>query len=60
MNTRRKFTFAVFLIITSLILCADIFFTKNTNIYFSHVLHCIAEGIIVLMFSRELRGYFYR
>ena len=46
------------IILTSLILCVDIFFTENTASFFTHVIHCIGEAIIILMFSRELRGDF--
>lgn len=60
MNTRCKVTSAVFLTIISLILCADVLFIHNPNTYFSHVIHSIVEGIIILMFSKELRGEFYR
>jgi hypothetical protein len=45
--------------ITSFILCLDAFATENLMSFFSHLTHCIVEGIIVLMFSRELRGDLY-
>lgn len=54
MNTRNKIVATVFLLITSSLLCMDIFFDFNLKSYLSHIGHCIAEGIIVLMFSREL------
>jgi len=60
MNTRCKITASVFLFVISFILCADVLFIPNPNTFFSHVIHCVVEGIIVLMFSRELRGESYR
>lgn len=55
MRMRHKIVAAIFFVITSLILCADVLFSKNVSPYLSHILHCIGEGIIVLMFSENLK-----
>lgn len=56
MNIWRKIVIALFIVITSIILCMDIIFTQNFEQSFSNIIHCIAEGIIILMISKEIRG----
>lgn len=56
MIKNTKLIAVIILIITSAILCGDILFGENLNQFLSHVIHCVVEGVIVLMFSKELRG----
>ncbi|CAB4148411.1 hypothetical protein UFOVP855_28 [uncultured Caudovirales phage] len=56
MIKNTKLIAAIILILSSAILCGDILFSENLNQFLSHVIHCVVEGVIVLMFSKELRG----
>ncbi len=53
MTTWDKFISAIFLVTTSCILCLD--FLIVTPSYFLSLLHCVCEGIIVLIFYKDLR-----
>lgn len=57
MTRRNKTVSSVFIIIIALILNLDILISKGFSDYFSYYIHCLVEGIIILMFSRELRGH---
>ena len=60
MSIKKKTVIAFVIFITSCILCMNVLFLHDFELFISHVIHCIAEGIIILMFSRELRGDSYR
>lgn len=57
MTRRNKVVSATFIIIIALILNLDILISKGFLSYFSYYIHCLVEGIIILMFSKELRGH---
>jgi hypothetical protein len=44
------------IVLVALIINFDTYFTENIHGIVSHLVHCITEGVIILMFSRELRG----
>lgn len=56
MTRRSKTVSAVFIMLIAVILNVDTIFTENAHSIFSHITHCIVEGVIILMFARELRG----
>lgn len=55
MIKRNKIISIIFIIIIAIILNVDVIFTKDSQSIFSHIIHCIGEGIVILMFSRNLR-----
>jgi hypothetical protein len=57
MAPKNKLVSAMVIIITSILASFDIvLFGEGIKPFFSHFLHCSTEGIIILMFSREMRG----
>ncbi len=57
MTRRNRLVSAAFIIIIAIILNTDTLFSKSFESFVSHIVHCIVEGIIILMFSRELRAH---
>ncbi len=45
------------MLLIALILNLDILIEHTVSQYMGYVIHCCVEGMIVLMFSRELRGH---
>lgn len=56
MNRRSKIVSGTFIVLIAIILNTDIIFSKGIDDFVSHIFHCVVEGIIILMFARELRG----
>ena len=53
---RQKIISAIVLIIVSAIFCLDTLYNHGFTSFITHLSHCSCVGIVVLMFSRELRG----
>ena len=60
MINRNKLVSAAMITIIAIILCIPMLLTGKYHDFVFTAFHCIIEGIIVLMFSRELRGEFYK
>jgi hypothetical protein len=56
MNRRSKIVSSTFIVLIAIILNIDTIFSKGMDDIFSHIIHCVVEGVIILMFARELRG----
>lgn len=56
MTRRAKIVSSFMIAIVALIINFDTYFTENIHGIVSHLVHCITEGVIILMFSREMRG----
>ncbi len=56
MTRRNKTVSAGFIIIIAIMLNIDLLIAKGLFVFFSYYIRCIVEGIIILMFARELRG----
>jgi len=56
MTKRSKIVSAVFIVLIAVILNIDTLMHWDIHFYVSHLIHCIVEGVIILMFARELRG----
>jgi hypothetical protein len=56
MNRRAKIVSSFMIVMVALIINFDTFCSKDLTSIVSHLVHCITEGVIILMFSREMRG----
>lgn len=56
MTTRAKMVSSFMIVLVALIINFDTYFSNDLHGCVSHIVHCITEGVIILMFSREMRG----
>lgn len=59
MTNWNKIVSAGMITIIAIILCIPMLLTGKYHDFLFTVFYCIVEGVIVLMFSREIRGEFY-
>jgi len=56
MNRRSKIVSGAFIVLIAIILNIDTLMHWDIHFYVSHIVHCVVEGVIILMFAKELRG----